>query len=142
MRAGSAVCATLFAMRLVTIALVALQAPSPAGPLLRNEDPELVRADLRSMTARTYERRAGKLVEVAREVRTYDANGHVKRDEKRKPDGSVVVAYDYAWNANGQLVSRTYRDATNRTESRTFTYTLDGNGRVAQRIMRDPTAPT
>jgi YD repeat-containing protein len=128
-------------MRVVAITLLVLGSQASAEPLLRHEDAELVRTDLRSMTARKYEAKLGKLVEAGREVRTYDAAGRVSRDEHLKADGSMVVVYDYVWDAQGRLAKRTYRDDTKRTEARTFAYKVDANGRIVERIMRDPAAP-
>jgi YD repeat-containing protein len=123
------------------IVLLLVPAIASASPLLRHDDPELVRPELRALTATMFEPRAGKLVETARQLRTYDAGGHLTRLEHRQPDGTLVAAQDDTWDPQGRLASRTSRDATGRTETRTFTYQVDAAGRITERILRDPTKP-
>ncbi len=112
-----------------------------AAPTLRHEDPELVRPELIELTAIHYVPKSSGWVEDAREIRTYDPTGHVIRYEHRKPDGSLVVAYNLTWDAQGRLTSRTYQDNTKRVERRDFTYKVDAKGRIVERIMRDPSKP-
>ncbi len=112
-----------------------------ADPVLRHEDVEAVRAELRTMTGRTYEMKQGKLVETAREVRAYDRAGRIARHERRKPDGTIEVGVDYTWDANGRLATHAYRDHTGRTEVRTYAYKLDPSARILERTLRNPAAP-
>ncbi|MEO8703949.1 MAG: hypothetical protein ABI867_28120 [Kofleriaceae bacterium] len=115
------------------LAILALTA-SPAFAELRHDDAERVRPELVTMTVVTT---AGKVT--SRETRAYDATGHITRHEHHDGTGTLIVAYDYAWDAQGRMLSRTYRDNTKRVEVRTFTYTLDAKGRIAERVMHDPT---
>lgn len=111
-----------------------------ADPRLRHEDPQLVRPELKELVVvRSIPKGTG-LVEESREIRLYDAKGHLTRHEHRKPDGSIVVAYDYQWDAQGRIASHTYKDQK-RSERRDFTYKVDAQGRVIEKIMRDPAAP-
>jgi YD repeat-containing protein len=119
------------------LVVVAIAIPQFARADLAHEDPELPRPTLKSMTATRFEIKLGQLAEVSREVRNYDANGRISRHEHRQGN-KLVVAYDYAWDAQGRLQRRTYREGSGRVESRTFTYKLDANGRVVERIMHDP----
>lgn len=123
------------------LALLLLLLPSiaVANPL-RHEDALLVRPDLVSLTAARFVPKGSGLVEEAREIRTYDATGHLVRQEHQKPDGSLVVAIDYVW-AGGRIASHTYKDSTKRVERRDFTYKVDAQGRLAEKILRDPAKP-
>lgn len=124
----------------LVLALAASQAV--AEPLLRHEDPEQVRPELTKLVAVRRVPKGDGWTEEAREIRTYDRTGHILRHEHRKPDGSLVVSYDFAWDAAGRLTSRVYKDHTRRTERRDFSYSLDAQGRISARIMRDPSKPT
>ena len=115
--------------------LLACAATAHAAP----NEPTVVRADLTSMSTRVWEMKAGKLVEVGRETRTYDATGHVVLDENRKPDGTLVVSVATTYDTGGRMTGTTYKDAT-RTIVRTISYTVDANGRVTERVERDPSA--
>ncbi len=115
----------VFAIVLVLVSRVAL-AQMP------HEDVERVRPELKEMRSSTTV--DGKATQ--REVRTYDASGHVVRQVFTKPDGSLIAAWDFTWDAGGRLAMRKTAGAT-----RMFTYRLDANGRIAERIMRDPSAP-
>lgn len=115
--------------------------PALAEPLLRHEDAELVRPELAKLVAVRWVPKGSGFAEEARELRSYDSSGHILRHEHRKPDGSLLVSYDFTWDAAGRLRARTYKDHTRRVERREFTYQLDAQGRISVRIMRDPSKP-
>lgn len=112
-----------------------------AEPLLRHEDPELVRPELSGLTAVHYVPQGSGWRVDAREVRVYDSTGHLTRHEHRKPNGALVVSYELTWNGQGRLASRRYTDHTKRIERREFTYKEDAQGRIVEKIMRDPSKP-
>lgn len=127
---------------LAVIAIWALWTTSArAEPLLRHEDPERVRPELIRLTAIYSAPQGTGWKEEAREVRSYDATGHIIRLEHRSPDGTIVASQDFTWDASGRLASRTYKDRTKRVERRDFTYKLDAQGRITERVMRDPSRP-
>lgn len=123
-----------------SLALLVLVRVAAAEPVLRHEDVELARPELAALAATSYEQRGGAFVEAGRELRTYDAAGHVMRQEYRK-DGKVIAAFDFTWDAQGRLASRKTRDGAGALVARTFSYTNDATGRIATRVMRDPAAP-
>jgi hypothetical protein len=120
--------------------LLLLVSSSAFANPLRHEDVQRVRPELVSLTSVRFVPKGNKLVEEAREIRTYDATGHIVRHEHRKPDGSLVVGIDFVW-ANGRIASHTYKDSTKRVERRDFTYKVDAQGRVTEKILRDPANP-
>lgn len=128
-------------MRALAFAVVLIGGTASAGDGLRHEDPELPRPELRSLSSTTYEPSGGKLVETMRELRTYDPKGHAIRLDYKKPDGTPVNFYEWTWDADGRLTSRKTRDGDGKLVARTFAYKLDSKRRVAERTMRDPSAP-
>ena len=125
----------------LAFAVVLLGGTAAAGDGLPQEDPELARPELRSLSSTTYEPSGGKLGEKARELRTYDAKGHPIRLDYQKPDGTPITFYEWTWDADGRLASRKTRDGDGKLVARTFAYKLDTKGRVVERTMRDPSAP-
>lgn len=119
----------------------------PANPAMAQRsqirDPEVLRADLRSVTIRRQEEKVagGAMVEVAREQLIYDAAGHLTQHENRRPTGQMVVRMEYAYDKSGRLIETRYRDHTGRIELRRYTYKLDDKGRISERDLRNPAAP-
>jgi hypothetical protein len=113
----------------VLVALAVLVSVAAAEPL---------RPDLKSRSGRTWEMTNGKLVEVARETRTFDAAGRIATDENRKPDGTLVVSYVYTYDAGGRVTKSVYKDSSGSTERR-VSYTVDAKGRITERKEWDPT---
>jgi YD repeat-containing protein len=111
------------------------------GDGLRQDDPELPRPELRSMSSTTYEPSGGKLVETTRALLTYDAKGHAIRLDFKRPDGTPITFYEWTWDTAGRLASRKTRDRDGKLVARTFAYKLDSKGRVVERTLRDPSAP-
>ena len=128
-------------MRALAFAGLLIGGTATAGDGLRQDDPELPRPELRSMSATTYEPRGGKLVETTRALLTYDAKGHAVRLDSKKPDGTPITFYEWTWDAAGRLASRKTRDGDGKLVARTFAYKLDSKGRVTERTLRDPAAP-
>jgi YD repeat-containing protein len=99
---------------------------------------DTVRADLVRRQTTSYDASG---VKQSTAERSYDAAGHVERDVVRKADNSLVVEWDYTWDGDGRLASRRYEDGTGRHEERRFTYKLDAQHRVVERVLVDPAAP-
>jgi hypothetical protein len=81
-------------VRALAFAVLLIGGTATAGDGLRQDDPELPRPELRSLSSTTYEPSGGKLVETTRELRTYDAKGHAIRVDSKRPDGTPVTFYE------------------------------------------------
>lgn len=125
---------------MIRVALLLLVPSLAFANPLRHEDAERVRPELISAVIVHYVPKSSGFVEEAREVRSYDATGHIVRQEHKKPDGSLVGGVDFVWDAQGRITSHTYKDETKRIERRDFTYKVDAKGRVTE-ILRDPAKP-
>jgi YD repeat-containing protein len=123
------------------IPLIVAFGPSLASAQdLPQRDPEADHPGVRSMTLVHHELEGKRLEKTHREIRTYDAAGHVTRIESRTPAGKSRGLSTYERDKHGRLTKRSHLWGSAKPIVRTFTYRIDGAGRILESIMRDPKA--
>jgi YD repeat-containing protein len=126
----------------VGIGLLAVSARPAAAQEHPSRSPDVIRADLRSITVQHLAPRpAGGWAERASERLVYDDRGRLIEHSHDEPGTRVRVRLIFVWDESGRLIERRYSDHKGRLEVRRMTYKLDAQGRISESDQRDPRSP-